>query len=55
MAWLLLSHLPDLGDNLGAVNAHLTADDLAEIDAIQPAGAATGARYAAGAMQAIDR
>src|SRR5947209_8528264 len=44
-----------LDDNLGAVNVRLTADDLAQIDAVLPAGAASGARYAAQAMQAIDR
>jgi aryl-alcohol dehydrogenase-like predicted oxidoreductase len=44
-----------LDDNLGAVNVYLTADDLADIDAVLPAGAASGARYHAQAMQAIDR
>jgi len=44
-----------LDDNLGAVNLHLTADDLAEIDAILPAGAAAGSRYNDQALQAIDR
>jgi aryl-alcohol dehydrogenase-like predicted oxidoreductase len=44
-----------LDDNLGAVNIDLTGNDLAEIDAILPAGAATGPRYPAQAMLAIDR
>ena len=44
-----------LDDNLGAVNVRLTADDLAQIDAILPAGAASGARYNAQAMLAVGR
>jgi aryl-alcohol dehydrogenase-like predicted oxidoreductase len=44
-----------LDDNLGAVNVRLTADDLAQIDAILPAGAAAGSRYSAQALQTIDR
>jgi aryl-alcohol dehydrogenase-like predicted oxidoreductase len=44
-----------LDDNLGAVNVRLTADDLAQIDAILPAGAAAGSRYNEQAMQAINR
>jgi aryl-alcohol dehydrogenase-like predicted oxidoreductase len=44
-----------LDDNLGAVNIDLTGNDLAEIDAILPAGAATGPRYPTQAMLAIDR
>jgi aryl-alcohol dehydrogenase-like predicted oxidoreductase len=44
-----------LDDNLGAVDVGLTADDLAQIDAILPAGAASGARYDAQTMQRIDR
>jgi aryl-alcohol dehydrogenase-like predicted oxidoreductase len=44
-----------LEDNLGAVNVHLTQEELAQIDAILPAGAASGERYNAQAMQAIDR
>jgi aryl-alcohol dehydrogenase-like predicted oxidoreductase len=44
-----------LDDNLAAVNVRLTADDLGQIDAILPAGAAAGERYSAPAMQAIDR
>jgi aryl-alcohol dehydrogenase-like predicted oxidoreductase len=44
-----------LDDNLGAVHVELTEDDLAQIDAILPAGAAAGARGPAQAMQTIDR
>jgi aryl-alcohol dehydrogenase-like predicted oxidoreductase len=44
-----------LDDNLGAVNVRLTAEDLDEIDAILPAGAASGERYQTQSMQAIDR
>ena len=44
-----------LDDNLGAVNVRLTADDLAQIDAILPAGVAAGSRYSDLAMQVIDR
>jgi aryl-alcohol dehydrogenase-like predicted oxidoreductase len=44
-----------LDDNLGAADVRLTADDLAQIDAIVPAGVAAGARYAEQAMRAIDR
>jgi aryl-alcohol dehydrogenase-like predicted oxidoreductase len=44
-----------LDDNLGAMTVRLTADDLAQIDAILPIGAASGDRYHAQAMQTIDR
>ncbi|MDB5312843.1 MAG: yhdN 1 [Gemmataceae bacterium] len=44
-----------LDDNLGAVNVRLRADGLAQIDAVLPAGVASGTRYHAQAMQAIDR
>jgi aryl-alcohol dehydrogenase-like predicted oxidoreductase len=44
-----------LDDNLGAADVRLTADDLAQIDAILPAGAAAGPRYAAQAMAAVNR
>jgi hypothetical protein len=42
-----------LDDNLGAVNVCLTADDLAQIDAILPAGVAAGPRYSEQEMQAM--
>jgi aryl-alcohol dehydrogenase-like predicted oxidoreductase len=44
-----------LDDNLGAVNVRLSRDELAQIDALLPAGAASGDRYHAQAMKAIDR
>jgi aryl-alcohol dehydrogenase-like predicted oxidoreductase len=44
-----------LDDNLGAVHVRLTADELAQIDAILPTGAASGARLDAQAMQRIDQ
>jgi aryl-alcohol dehydrogenase-like predicted oxidoreductase len=44
-----------LDDNLGAIRVSLTPDDLAQIEAILPAGAASGARYHAQAMQAVSR
>jgi aryl-alcohol dehydrogenase-like predicted oxidoreductase len=44
-----------LDDNLGAVNVRLTADDLAQIDAILPGGAVSGARLDAQSAQRIDR
>ena len=44
-----------LDDNLGAVNVRFTAEELKQIDAILPVGAAAGERYSAQAMQAVDR
>jgi aryl-alcohol dehydrogenase-like predicted oxidoreductase len=44
-----------LDDNLGALNVRLSRDELAQIDALLPAGAASGERYHAQAMKAIDR
>ena len=44
-----------LDDNLGAVNVGLTADDLAQIDGMLPAGAAAGARLDAQSTERIDR
>ncbi len=44
-----------LEENLGAGAVHLTPEDLAQLDAILPPGAAAGDRYAAPAMKAIDR
>lgn len=48
-------HAKYLDDNLGAINVHLTEEDLKQIDAILPLGAASGERYHAQAMKAIDR
>jgi aryl-alcohol dehydrogenase-like predicted oxidoreductase len=44
-----------LEDNLGSLRVHLWPDELRQIDAILPAGAASGDRYHAQAMRAIDR
>jgi aryl-alcohol dehydrogenase-like predicted oxidoreductase len=44
-----------LDDNLGAMGVSLTPAELAEIDAILPPGAASGERYHAQAMQAVNR
>jgi aryl-alcohol dehydrogenase-like predicted oxidoreductase len=44
-----------LDDNLGAVNVSLSRDELAQIDALLSAGVASGERYHAQAMKAIDR
>ena len=44
-----------LEENVGALQVHLSRDDLAELDRILPPGVAAGERYAAPQMQAIDR
>jgi aryl-alcohol dehydrogenase-like predicted oxidoreductase len=44
-----------LDDNLGAMGVSLTPAELAQIDAILPPGAASGERYHAQAMQAVNR
>jgi len=44
-----------LDDNLDAARVSLTPEELAQIDAILPPGAASGERYAAHAMQAVNR
>lgn len=44
-----------LDDNLGAAAVRLTAEELAQVDAILPPGAASGERYPAQAMRTIDR
>src|SRR5262245_33047826 len=44
-----------LEENLGALAVELDADDLARIDRALPKGAATGARYAAAQMAAVNR
>jgi aryl-alcohol dehydrogenase-like predicted oxidoreductase len=44
-----------LDDNLGALDVELDADDLARINRALPKGAATGARYAAPQMAAVNR
>ncbi len=44
-----------LDENLGAVHVSLSAEERARIEAVLPAGAASGERYHAQAMRAIDR
>jgi len=44
-----------LDENLAAAEIRLTPEDLAQLDAVLPAGAAAGDRYPAHAMQAINR
>jgi len=44
-----------LDENLGALNVRLTPKEISEIDAVLPAGAASGERYHAQAMKAIDK
>jgi aryl-alcohol dehydrogenase-like predicted oxidoreductase len=44
-----------LDENLAAAEVRLTAAELAQIDAVLPAGSAAGPRYPERAMQAIDR
>ena len=48
-------HTKYLEENLGAATVELTPDDLAQIDAILPGGAAAGDRYHAQGMQTINR
>ena len=45
----------NLDENLGALALHLTAGELAGINAIFPTGAAAGTRYPAGMMALLDR
>jgi aryl-alcohol dehydrogenase-like predicted oxidoreductase len=44
-----------LDENLGALQVGLTSEELAEIDAVLPAGITSGERYPAHGMKAIDR
>jgi aryl-alcohol dehydrogenase-like predicted oxidoreductase len=44
-----------LDENLGALDVRLTQSELEQIDAILPAGAASGDRYPERAMQAVNR
>lgn len=66
LAWLLAQHdfvVPLFGtkrrkyleENAGAVDVQLTPDELAEIEAAFPAGAAAGTRYPETAMSAVNR
>ncbi|HQT80473.1 MAG TPA: aldo/keto reductase [Rhodopila sp.] len=42
-----------LDENIGALDVHLSADDVARISAAVPAGAAAGTRYPAGGMAGV--
>jgi aryl-alcohol dehydrogenase-like predicted oxidoreductase len=69
LAWVLAQNGPDLGvvpiqgtkrrtyleENVGALDVTLTADDLAAIEKVAPAGVAAGDRYPAAAMGALRR
>ena len=44
-----------LEENVGALDVHLTPEDLADIDAILPPGAAVGSRYSKPGMRTINR
>jgi aryl-alcohol dehydrogenase-like predicted oxidoreductase len=66
LAWLLaqdehIAPIPGtkrvkyLEENAGAADIALTADQLAEIDAVVPAGAVSGDRYTAAGMQSVNR
>jgi aryl-alcohol dehydrogenase-like predicted oxidoreductase len=44
-----------LEENIAAVDVAFTADELARIDAIAPAGVAAGLRYPAAAMASVNR
>jgi aryl-alcohol dehydrogenase-like predicted oxidoreductase len=44
-----------LDENIGALDVHLTTEELAEIDAVLPPGAAAGSRYSAPGMRTINR
>ncbi len=48
-------HIKYLEENVGALNVHLSADELKEIDAIAPKGAAAGMRYPEGMMGSINQ
>jgi aryl-alcohol dehydrogenase-like predicted oxidoreductase len=45
--------LRNLEENLGALDVHLSADELAQIDAVFPAGVSAGARYPEGMMRLV--
>ena len=48
-------HIRYLEENAGSLNVHLTSEDLQEIDAIAPKGAAAGLRYPENMMSSINR
>ncbi|HZU11562.1 MAG TPA: aldo/keto reductase [Chloroflexota bacterium] len=44
-----------LRENLGALDVHLTTEDLRRLDEVAPIGVAAGARYPAAAMESVNR
>ncbi len=48
-------HIKYLEENVGALNVHLSADELKEIDTIAPKGAAAGMRYPEAMMGSINQ
>jgi aryl-alcohol dehydrogenase-like predicted oxidoreductase len=44
-----------LEENVGALDVHLTPEDLARIDAIAPRGVAAGTRYPEAGMRSVNR
>jgi aryl-alcohol dehydrogenase-like predicted oxidoreductase len=44
-----------LEDNIGALNVELTGEDLRQIDAVFPSGAAAGSRYPEHMMRLVNR
>ena len=66
LAWLLAQgedvvaipgtrHWPRMAENLGALSVPLSLQDVADIDAAIPAGAAAGTRYPAAGMGSVQR
>ena len=49
------SRRSNLDANLGALDVHLTADDLRRLDEVVPKGAAAGTRYPEPGMQSVNR
>jgi aryl-alcohol dehydrogenase-like predicted oxidoreductase len=48
-------HIKYLEENVGALNVSLTADELEELDAIVPKGAAAGTRYPESTMNSVNK
>ena len=48
-------HVKYLDDNIGALDVHLSDEDLKRLDAILPPGAAAGERYHARGMETVNR
>jgi aryl-alcohol dehydrogenase-like predicted oxidoreductase len=48
-------HVHTLEENVGALDVHLTSDDLEHLEEIFPKGAAAGERYPSASMAALNR